>query len=340
MPVRIHFAGLVPGRPLDHLAWAAFAGDERLAGGTTIHFGRELADAFGERFRVAASIADCDIVVYPHCYADGPETEAVAESARAAGKPCVFFGIDENLSPSRLRYGTLYRSSIFERLPHERMIPVFINDPVTEVATAAAHSLPWVPRPKVGFCGYVGTAAGRLGYRLLGARQKAQGLAIRATVLGALRRDPRIDCDFLSRATYLGSATLSAFDKSHPLVGAREAFLKNLFGCPYNLAIRGKGNHSVRFYEILAAGRIPLFVNTACVLPLEHEIDWKAHTLWCDYDDVSHIGDRVVAGHEARTPAEFAQVQHANRELWERRLKPVPFFTHVLETVAAGRPAP
>lgn len=340
MAVRIHFAGLVPGRPLAHLAWAAFARDERLAGTTEIHFGRELAEAFDRFGRVASTIADCDVVVYAHAYEDGPETAAVAEAARAAGKPCLFFGIDENLPPSRLRYGWLYRSSIFERLPHERTMPVFINDPTTEAAVGSGAPLPKQSRPRIGFCGYVGTALSRLAFRLLGAGQKADGLSIRAAVLAALSRDQRIECDFLSRATYLGHATYAAFDPKHPLANARDAFLANLFRCPYNIAIRGKGNHSVRFYEILAAGRIPLFVNTACVLPLEAEIDWKAHTLWVEDRDLSRIGDLVVAGHAGRSPEEFERLQAANRTLWLERLTPEPFFAHVLNTVASGQPAP
>jgi len=340
MSVRIHFAGLVPGRPLDHLAWAAFARDPRLAGTTTIHFGRELADVFDRHWRVAPSIADCDVVVYAHTYADGPETDRVAEAAHAAGKPCLFFGVDENLPPSRLRHGTLYRSSIFERRPHERAIPAFINDPTSEVAADVPGPLARDVRPRVGFCGYVGTVVSRLAFRLAGASRKADGLAIRAATLAALRRDRRIDCDFLARATYLGSATIAAFDPGHPLADARRSFLANLFRCPYNLAIRGKGNHSVRFYEILAAGRVPLFVNTSCVLPFEQEIDWKAHTLWVDAADLGHIGDLVVAGHEARPTDEFRGVQEANRDLWQRRLRPEPFFVHVIESVAAGRPAP
>jgi hypothetical protein len=340
MTVRIHFAGLVPGRPLDHLAWAAFADDDRLAGTTTIHFGRELTDAFKQHFSVTPSITDCDVVVYAHAYQDGPATEAVALAARTANKPCLFFSLDETLPPSKLSYGTLYRSSIFKRLPHERTIPVFINDPTTEVADGISVPLEWEPRPRVGFCGYVGTPASRLLFRLLGAHQKVDGLATRAAVLVALRRDPRIDCDFVPRATYLGRATFSAFDSSHPLLSARHAFLTNLFRCPYNRAIRGKGNHSVRFYEILAAGRIPLFVNTNCVLPLEQEIDWKAHSLWVETDDPTCIGDAVVAGHAARLADDFVRLQKSNRVLWQQRLMPVPFFVHVLETVAAGQPAP
>lgn len=340
MTIRIHFAGLVSGRPLEHLAWAAFSRDPGLSGTTTLTFGRELADAFGRRWSVAGSIEDCDVVVYPHAYADGPETEGVSLAARAAGKPCLFFGTNESLPPSRLAHGTLYRCSIFTRLPHERTIPVFINDPLLECEDGIPAPLRREQRPRVGFCGYVGSGPGRFAMRLLGANQKADGLKIRASVLAALRRDPRIDCDFIARSTYLGHATLAAFDRSHPLADARSAFLGNLVRCPYTVAIRGKGNHSVRFYEILAAGRIPLFVNTGCVLPLEDEVDWRSRTLWVEAGDLHAIGDRVVTGHGARSPDEFERLQADNRDFWRRRLTPEPFFAHVLETVAAGRPAP
>jgi hypothetical protein len=339
MAVRIYFVGREPSRPLTLLASAAFTQDGSLGSDSASQFSRELAAAFPRHWRVVPSIEDCDVVVYPHAYEDGPATDSAAQLARVAGKPCLFFGTDENLPPSRLRYGTLYRSSIFERLPHERTIPVFINDPTTEGLVAAA-TLPKQSKPRVGFCGYVGTFSSRLLYRLAGARQKVDGLAIRAAVLAALRRDPRIECDFVGRTKYLGCANPAASNVDHRMAPIRRAFLENLFRCPYNLAIRGKGNHSVRFYEVLAASRIPLFVNTACVLPLEREIDWKAHTLWVEDSDLPQIGDRVTAGHAAIPAEEFEERQRANRRLWETRLKPEPFFAHALATVASGQPAP
>ena len=107
MTVRIHFAGLEPGQPLVLIAWAAFAKDERLSGTTEVHFGRELADGFDRHWSVVSTVADCDVVIYPHSYEDGPKTAAVAEAARQAAKPCLFFSQDERLPPSRLTYGTL-----------------------------------------------------------------------------------------------------------------------------------------------------------------------------------------------------------------------------------------
>ena len=340
MTVRIHFAGLVPGQPLVLVSWAAFSHDPRLSSSTAVHFGRELADAFGRHWRVASEIADCDVVVYPHSYVDGPATAAVADAARRAGKPCLFFSQDERIPPSSLAYGVLYRSSIFKRLPHERCHPVFILDAREETRGIYPETLPKEAPPRVGFCGFVGTPAGRLFYRLLGARQKVEGLAFRARVLAALRRDPRIRCDIVARSSYLGHAPMAAFDKAHPLATERDVFLRNLFECPYALAMRGKGNHSVRFYEIMSAARIPLFINTGCVLPLEAEIDWRNLLAWVEDRDLPSIGEHLIRFHESISPEEFDERQRRIRSLWESRLLPIPFFRHVLDTVARGRPAP
>lgn len=340
MSLRIHFAGLVPGRPLVLIAWAAFAADERMSAGTVVHFGGELADAFDRHWSVAAAIRDCDVVVYPHPYTDGPETAAVANAARAAAKPCLFFSQDERLPPSHLTYGTLYRSSIFKKQHHERCHPVFILDTRRETAGMYPEIVPKESSPRIGFCGYVGTPMGRLVLRLLGARQKVDGLTFRARVLDTLAQEPRVQCEFVSRARYLGAAPLAAFDRTHPLTDARSVFLRNLFSCPYALAMRGKGNHSVRFYEILSAGRIPLFVNTGCVLPFENEIDWKRLTVWVEDSALSSAGQRVADFHESTDPEAFVNLQRRIRRLWEDRLTPIPYFRHLLETVASGAPAP
>lgn len=340
MTVRICFKGLTPGRPLVMFAWAAFANDPVVSANTTVHFGRELADVFQEHWTVVPEVGDCDVVVFPHGYEDGAETARVADAARTAGKPCVFFSHDERLPPSRLSYGTLYRGSIFTRLPHERAHPVFIHDIRLETDGAAGDPVPKSGKPVVGFCGFVGTPLSRALLRLVGAGQKVAGLSFRAKVLSALRRDARVDCRFVERSKYLGAAPLSAFRRDHPLADEREAFLSNLLACPYGLAMRGKGNHSVRFYEILSAGRIPLFVNTGCVLPLESEIDWKSHSVWVEDRDLPEIGERLVAFHSRITDTDFIELQRRIRRLWVDRLRPEPFFTHVFRRVASGAPAP
>ena len=72
----------------------------------------------------------------------------------------------------------------------------------------------------------------------------------------------------------------------------------------YCLSLRGKGNYSFRLYEIFAMGRIPLFIDTDCVLPFEDEIDWKRHCCWVDQSDLGRADEIVAQFHATGIGAE------------------------------------
>ena len=57
--------------------------------------------------------------------------------------------------------------------------------------------------------------------------------------------------------------------------GTAEDFDNNMMNSHFNICNRGDGNFSMRFYETLNAGRIPILLNTNMILPLEEEIDWN-----------------------------------------------------------------
>ena len=111
----------------------------------------------------------------------------------------------------------------------------------------------------------------------------------------------------------------------------RREYVQNMVDSDYVLCARGGGNFSYRLYETLSCGRIPVFVDTDCVLPLESAIDWKGTCVWVDESDLNEIGSRVAAFHAALTPAEFADRQRACRRLWETHLSPQGFFAHFHE---------
>lgn len=67
-------------------------------------------------------------------------------------------------------------------------------------------------------------------------------------------------------------------------------------------------------------GRIPVFVNTDCLLPFEDKIDWKQHVVWVEWKERKHIAAKVAQFHSNLKAQEFEQLQQDNRRLWKETL--------------------
>jgi Exostosin family len=156
------------------------------------------------------------------------------------------------------------------------------------------------------------------------------GPFVRVQALRALQKSRHVDTNFLIRgykSTSRGGrwknapASIVNVDRQSQL-----DFLDNMLRSDYVLSTRGHGNFSYRLYESLACGRIPLFIDTDCVLPFDFEIDWRQSCIWVDDEDVSSIAERVLEFHRSVTPDDFMDLQIACRRLWEERLSPEGFF--------------
>ncbi|HEY9887965.1 MAG TPA: hypothetical protein V6D02_06150, partial [Candidatus Obscuribacterales bacterium] len=93
----------------------------------------------------------------------------------------------------------------------------------------------------------------------------------------------------------------------------------------------GSGNISVRFYETLCMGRIPIFINTDCELPLASKIDWRRYCVWVEEAEIPHLSEKILAFHRSLSAAEFVDLQYECRQLWEQFLCPTGFFAHFYE---------
>jgi len=80
------------------------------------------------------------------------------------------------------------------------------------------------------------------------------------------------------------------------------------------------GNFSVRLYETLLMGKIPIFVNTDCLLPLADEVDWKQHMVWVEWEERHLIVDKVLEFHKTISNEDFLELQRKNRKLWKEIL--------------------
>ena len=141
----------------------------------------------------------------------------------------------------------------------------------------------------------------------------------RKTSLERIKNTHGITSNFILRKTFAEGV------RSNDL-NARMAFIDNITKNDYTFCMRGGGNYSLRFYETLCLGRIPLFINTNCVLPFEEKIDWKNLCLWVDEKNVDRIGEIIIDFHSSITNKEFKEKQLYAREVWEKYLSKEGFI--------------
>jgi hypothetical protein len=106
-------------------------------------------------------------------------------------------------------------------------------------------------------------------------------------------------------------------------------FYNNIFNNIYTFCIRGFGNFSVRFYETLAVGRIPVLLNTDCRLPLTDSIDWKKHVVILNESKKESLVKQILDYHNSKSNNEIMIIQKNNRLLWEAYLRRHSFFMKV-----------
>lgn len=128
-------------------------------------------------------------------------------------------------------------------------------------------------------------------------------------------------------------ALSSRFRRASRMRAAREQFVRNLVESDYALCVRGAGNFSYRLYEALSCGRIPVFIDTDCVLPFEDAIDWRRLCVWVESTDIDTLDRKIVEFHDALDEAAFQQRQLECRRTWEEWRSPSGFHRHLLEGI-------
>lgn len=293
--------------------------------------------AEAQRHFVETDVNHAQVIFYPHMYAPGTHAAEAVEVARARALPLVFQRTGDWHDPIGLPYGVVYRHAIFasERVPNERAMPALCEDMLLD-RPGGVPIRRYEAVPQVGFRGYVGNRPLRMAYRLLGRRQKALGLEVRGRVLDQLAAASGLSCMFTRNLQFMGGSSGILHKNSRVARRVRADYVDSLLSCDYTLCVRGAGNFSYRFYEVLSAGRIPIYVNTNTVLPYEEEIDWKQHCVWVEEHELQRIGEKVLEFHRALDAASFESLQLRNRQLWEDYLRPLAFYRRALGKAAAN----
>lgn len=138
---------------------------------------------------------------------------------------------------------------------------------------------------------------------------------IRTKALDILEEDNRIEANFKIRNQFRAGAKTAEEQRQKSL-----EFFTNMLDSDYVLCARGVGNFSKRFYETLAMGRIPVFINTDCVLPFDNIIDWKKVCVWIEEQDIDSIAEKLCEFHASISNEDFKELQRTCRRVWENHL--------------------
>jgi Exostosin family len=221
---------------------------------------------------------------------------------------------------------------------NEFSLPAFIADPLRKYfQTDTIFERPYQSKAAIGFCGqanpsplnaikeivktFIRNIRGHIGFSKAEPQQLLASNFLRDNVLKRIQKSADVETNFIIRAKY--RAGVKSNKNSHKTT---LEFYNNLKNSDYIVCVRGAGNFSVRFYETLAMGRIPILINTDCALPLDNQVEWKKHVVWVEYNERHQVVQKVKQFHEALSKDDFIDLQHNNRTLWIERLTLKGFF--------------
>ena len=247
-----------------------------------------------------ASVDACDVAVYGQILWAHPSVEAslLELSRRYASlqRPVVVVLVDDfdGLYPKtpnlRLLRTSLRRS---KKRRNEAAFP-FLWGAFPEAFETTDPG----PLPSVGFCGMVSKHRVRL--------------------VSVLESSPLVQTQFIKRTTFLAGEV-----RDRDVV---QDFRENLRMNAFNVCNRGAGNFSIRFYQALSAGRIPVLVDTDLELPLRKLIPW--HECCVIEPTEERCLSAVVNLHRS---GQIPTMQRRARELYDQFLTGSTFLEYVFE---------
>jgi hypothetical protein len=154
-----------------------------------------------------------------------------------------------------------------------------------------------------------------------------KGVLFREKAIRFLSRSEGIVTNFLARPSYSGHLGTVTGDSET----VRREFVANILSSDYCLDVRGDANASCRFYEILSLGRIPLFVDTERVMPLEDQVNYDQFCLRINWRDLPRIGQTIKDFNNNVSPEEFQNMQKRAREVFSTKLRIDCYTPYLME---------
>ena len=225
----------------------------------------------------------------------------------------------------------------YKKQDNEIIMPAYVADLMTGQQVIRKKN----NKPTIGFCGWAEyknirqhVAFGLSAFKIYLLRYITNdklklnylpGVVLRNNVIKKLKNSKLIHTNFVLRKHYSGHQSTIELNPEK----ARNEFVANISGSDLALAIKGDGNFSLRFFEILSLGRIPLFLDTDCCLPMEDIIPYNKFIVKFTLDDIINLDKIVSTYYQNLTNLEFENMQKLARRYYEKYLRINYFFKYV-----------
>lgn len=257
------------------------------------------------------------------------EVQSFIDQAHCQGKQTVFYFSHDNDHPiSEFLHGDpfVFRNSMSKNFEYinEYNIPSHVDN--FRQSVIALNKLEWNLVPRVSFMGWA-TVAKPITDKLRGhGLSKTKGLISPAvfptpTSIGTVLRKKAIE---IIEGDERIESSFTIFDRFFPhypeefKMANRQQYLDSMCNTHYVLTIRGCGNYSMRHFETLAAGRIPVLVDTNQHLPFESEIAWKDSGVWIPFEDFNSISDLIFDFHSNLDKNRFNELTFHNEDIYQK----------------------
>jgi len=298
-------------------------------------FGRfdELAECGEEFLQLTNVMEDAEIILLPFEYKfdQYPEIyEAVKTASQKSGKPVLIFFNNDSDKIIEFPHAIILRTSVNLTTKPDNVfgLPGWSIDFKKQLGNDFYYRKK-NQLPAVAYCGYVDYAnfrdylkrTGLINYlkiKIRGINLFSQGFRLRGKAVRILNKSEKIKTNFIIREDFWAS---DVSDKKL----ARKQYVDAIINADYGIVARGGGNFSYRLYEVMSCGRIPVFINTDCVLPYEDFVEWKEKFVWVDSKQINKIDFKIKEYHNRLSNDEFVARQKEIRGLYEEWISPVGF---------------
>src|SRR3989344_1823904 len=322
-------------------------------------FAKEMFDSYSfdtSVYTITDDIAKADLVLPPYRHNwflrhDKQLWEECVRTAQKAGLPLLIDGVGDIEYPVATANCYILRIGGYRFLKEKGsiQIPVAADD-LLERCCAGVLSVrkKREGKPIISFAGWakqtpiqwLRTAVKELPIRARGIfdsryRAMKKGVLWRAQAIDILKCSPLVELNLKQRRSFSGSAKTAETDMRL----LRQEFVDTILHSDYALDVRGDPNTSMRLFEILSLGRIPVIVDTERRFPFSDVVNYRDFCLLVDFRDIKNLPERIAEFHKKISPEKFAEMQHKAREAFVTYFRIDAQMRHIVRELSKTTPA-